>query len=158
MRPLSQFSIETEAIHVLSILSDVEDCHTLDRMLPRPKWKLYKSLSISAALEQLRRRARISLVICEADLGPGAWRFVLDEIQQLPNTPLMILVSRLADERLWAEALNLGAYDVLAKPFDAAEVNRALNSAWRWQHRRPLAGVKVTSRRTSSLQLAVKTL
>lgn len=39
------------------------------------------------------------------------------------------------DARLWAEALNLGGYDVLAKPFDASEVNRAVDSAlrnWVW--------------------------
>ena len=35
---------------------------------------------------------------------------------------------------LWAEALNLGAYDVLAKPFDAAEVTARVSLAvlyWR---------------------------
>jgi DNA-binding NtrC family response regulator len=36
----------------------------------------------------------------------------------------------LADEHLWAEALNLGAYDVLAKPFDPTEVVRTLSQAW----------------------------
>jgi len=45
-----------------------------------------------------------------------------------------MVASRFADERFWAEALNLGAYDVLAKPFDAEEVNRTLTSAWmRWR-------------------------
>ena len=43
----------------------------------------------------------------------------------------LIVTSRLADEYLWAEALNLGAYDMLAKPFDASEVVRVLGSAWR---------------------------
>jgi DNA-binding NtrC family response regulator len=37
---------------------------------------------------------------------------------------MLIVTSRLADDRLWAEALNLGAYDVIAKPFDASEVVR----------------------------------
>jgi FixJ family two-component response regulator len=41
------------------------------------------------------------------------------------------VTSRLADEYLWAEALNLGAYDVLAKPFDTSEVMRVVASAWR---------------------------
>jgi len=36
------------------------------------------------------------------------------------------VTSRLADERLWAEALNLGAYDVLAKPFDSTEAMRVV--------------------------------
>ena len=48
--------------------------------------------------------------------------------------PLQIVTSRLANDRLWAEALNLGAYDVLARPFDAAEVLRSVGMAWRrWQ-------------------------
>ena len=38
--------------------------------------------------------------------------------------------SRLADDRLWAEALNLGAWDVLAKPFEKSEVLRAVSTAW----------------------------
>ena len=46
------------------------------------------------------------------------------------DPPLLIVTSRFADERLWAEALNVGAYDVLAKPFERDEVNRVLTSAW----------------------------
>ena len=42
----------------------------------------------------------------------------------------MIVTSRSADERLWVEALNLGAYDVLAKPFDRDEVLRSVSMAW----------------------------
>jgi hypothetical protein len=32
------------------------------------------------------------------------------------------VISRLADEYLWAEVLNLGGHDVLAKPLRQAEV------------------------------------
>jgi hypothetical protein len=42
----------------------------------------------------------------------------------------MIVTSRLADERLWAEVLNLGGYHLLAKPFDASEVVRVVGTAW----------------------------
>jgi len=35
-----------------------------------------------------------------------------------------------ADEQLWAEALNLGAWDVLAKPFVRSEVIRSVKLAW----------------------------
>ena len=55
----------------------------------------------------------------------------MENILVLPDPPVLIVTSRLADEYLWAEALNLGAYDVLAKPFDASEVIRVLYSAWR---------------------------
>ena len=52
------------------------------------------------------------------------------------SPPSFIVTSRLADERLWVEALNVGAYDVLVKPFDVAELKRVLNSAWcEWRER-----------------------
>jgi DNA-binding response OmpR family regulator len=61
---------------------------------------------------------------------------MLDHAGCLPNPPLLIVTSRLADERLWAEALNLGAYDVLAKPFDKREVIRTVTAAWlHWANR-----------------------
>ena len=43
---------------------------------------------------------------------------------------MLIVTDRLADERLWAEVLNLGGYDLLLKPFDPEEVLRVVNSAW----------------------------
>jgi hypothetical protein len=41
----------------------------------------------------------------------------------------MLVVSRHADERLWAEVLNLGGVDVLVLAFDRDELRRALASA-----------------------------
>ena len=59
---------------------------------------------------------------------------MLEHISLFPDPPLLIVTSGLADARLWAEALNLGTYDVLAKPFDATEVIRivrlACNTGW----------------------------
>jgi FixJ family two-component response regulator len=61
---------------------------------------------------------------------------MLKEGELLPNAPSFIVTSRLADDRLWAEALNLGAYDVLAKPFERLELVRSVSSAWlHWYHK-----------------------
>src|SRR5579859_1246055 len=79
------------------------------------------------------QRGRVPIVVCDGDSG---WRQVLDKFRCLPDAPFLIVTSRLADDRLWSEALNLGAYDVLAKPFDFNEVRRVLNMAWiRWVER-----------------------
>ena len=43
----------------------------------------------------------------------------------------MIVADRLADERLWAEVLSLGAYDLVPKPFETKEILRVLSTAWR---------------------------
>lgn len=74
-------------------------------------------------------RDRIAVIICERDLPDGKWKDLLSQIAPLSDPPCLIVASRLADEFLWAEVLNLGGYDVLAKPFDAEEVVRVVTLA-----------------------------
>jgi len=71
----------------------------------------------------------IAIVLCEALLPDGDWERMLEETRRAPETPSLIVSSHLADERLWAEVLNLGGWDVLATPFEAEEVARVLLSA-----------------------------
>jgi DNA-binding response OmpR family regulator len=130
--------ISTSAATVLSVSPMAEDHNSLSSIFDRSKrvpssdtqWALRPCATVESAIASLRR-ARIPLVVTERDLTPGSWRDILENILLLPDPPVLIVTSRLADEYLWAEALNLGAYDVLAKPFDASEVMRALDSAWR---------------------------
>jgi DNA-binding response OmpR family regulator len=86
--------------------------------------------TLASGLAALRKR-QFEVVVCERDLPPGSWKDVLEEVTILPDPPSLIVTSRLADERLWAEALNLGAFDVLAKPFDRTEAIRVVGAAWR---------------------------
>lgn len=73
------------------------------------------------------------VIVCERRLPDGDWRNVLGLALDLPHSPAVIVTCRQADERLWAEVLNLGGYDVLAKPFEEREVGRSLELAWaRW--------------------------
>jgi response regulator RpfG family c-di-GMP phosphodiesterase len=109
---------------VLTVSPIESDHETLNQILLAPKWILHKALNLPSALRQFRRHQRISVVLCERDLLPGTWKDLLASVQLMPNPPRVIVASRFADERLWAEALNLGVHDVLAKPFDATEVQR----------------------------------
>lgn len=93
------------------------------------------------------------MVVCERDLPQGTWVDMLRHIEALPNAPSLIVASRLADDGLWAEALNLGAWDVLAKPFDHSELIRSVKSAWqRWHDRGSSASAMMP--RTSSATAA----
>lgn len=128
---------------MLAVMPSAEDHGTLDMMLPAPKWSLHKARTLPSAAKQLRGRRLIGVVLCERDLLPGSWKEMLDYIVRMGNPPLLIVASRLADEQLWAEALNLGAYDVLAEPFDATEVTRILSLAWlRWRNQNHNAGIQ----------------
>jgi hypothetical protein len=70
------------------------------------------------------------VVMVQADI----WKLLLREIQGATYPPNLVVTSRTADERLWAEVLNLGGYDVLAQPLDRDEVERVLASAARHIH------------------------
>lgn len=126
-------SNRTETVTVLSV-SPLEPDHTLlQSIISHSRWMLFKAETLASALSVLRRQ-EISVVLCEHDLQPGRWTDLLDHVRDLVYPPALIVTSRLADDRLWAEALNLGAWDVLAKPFDQREVIRGIRTAW--QHRR----------------------
>ena len=115
-------------------LEGILQCSQCD-LRPTCKWRLNACPTLASALAALRKDS-VPIVVCESDLRPGTWKEVLEELSALPDPPLLIVTSRVADERLWAEALNLGAYDVLAQPFDGSEVARIVSMAWlRWKSR-----------------------
>lgn len=148
---------ESSKVTVLSVGPVEEDHAALSGMIAGSGWPLCAGLSwtlktspsLPMALAALRTE-EIVIVVCDRDLGTETWKDLWQEAAALPNPPLLIVTSRLADEFLWAEALNLGAYDVLAKPFDPTEVARTLSQAWlhrtyrQYIRKRPLSAVGST--------------
>ena len=127
-------SSNTGTLTVLSISHLDEDHLSLQAIINHhTKWKLFTASGFTSALTLLQEN-KIAVLLCERDLLPGTYIDVLEHINTLPNAPSLIVASRLADDRLWAEALNLGAWDVLAKPFDRTEVIRSVKSGWQHWH------------------------
>lgn len=132
-----------QTIAVLSVSSAEEDHFHLQDIFSSPGRTLYPDVAFTmtakstiAAAKGALQRGRISIVMCEHDLSQGSWKELLDFVERLPAPPPVIVTSRVADERMWAEVLNLGGYDVLATPFNSEEVIRTVTSAWSlWQHR-----------------------
>jgi len=113
-----------------------DDHHTLRRICRHWKWRAYQAHTCREALSLVRQR-RIPVVICERNLPDGDWTSVLGGLKELPHRPQLIVSSRLADHRLWADVLDLGGYDLLISPFDAGEVSRVVFMAWHsMQHER----------------------
>ena len=79
------------------------------------------------AIERLGASA-VSVMVCESVLEDGTWKDILEHNQSGSYAPPLIVTSRLADEYLWAEVLNLGGYDVLPKPFNDREVRHVLQT------------------------------
>jgi DNA-binding response OmpR family regulator len=141
--------IETSASFVGTVLSisPIEDDHdSLEQIFGEFRWTLHRAITLPSATAFLASN-QASVVICERDLGPGTWKDILAGAFTLPQPPCVIVTSRLEDEYLWAEALNVGAYDVLVKPFEATEVIRIVSLASRSWHDHNASGRVLTTRR-----------
>lgn len=130
---------------VLSVSPIEEDHRSLRAIIGHSNWNYFKADSLPPALAFLQQH-EISVILCERDLGLRTWVDILANIKHLTHPPSLIVTSRLADERLWAEALNLGVWDVLAKPFARSEVLRSVAQAgvhWHNQIQMPAMSLKV---------------
>jgi DNA-binding response OmpR family regulator len=121
---------------VLSVSPLDEDHSSLRDIIGDGTGGPLKARDLVGALALLQQHD-IAVVLCERELLPGTYIDLLEHIIAKPNPPSLIVASRLADESLWAEALNLGAWDVLAKPFDPSEVLRSVKSGWQHRHGDP---------------------
>jgi DNA-binding response OmpR family regulator len=117
---------------ILSVTAAPGDHTTLRNILN--DWRIVRCRTVKEAIARLRRQ-HIPVVICESDLPDGTWRDVLDSISTLTHRPVLIVTSRLADDYLWAEVLNSGGYNVLAKPFRESEVKHVVASLRMQAHR-----------------------
>ena len=136
-KPPGTATVSTAGMAVLAVSASDKDQACLKDILGHVEatdygengWELYTCRTLPSALGMLQEN-HIPVVVFDGDSATCSWRRMLDRTLAMPSPPALIVTSRLADEHLWAEALNLGAYDVLAKPFDSSEVTRVLRLAW----------------------------
>jgi len=115
---------------ILAVLPAGEDSTSLRTILAQSNWKVRLARTFRDARRALRTLPGV--VISERELPDGQrWQDLLLELQKMPCPPPLIVADRLADDRLWGEVLNLGAHDLLVKPFDAKEVVHVISAAFR---------------------------
>jgi two-component system, OmpR family, response regulator len=69
------------------------------------------------------------LVVTDTSLPDGGWSAVLKATCARPSYPPLIMVSRLADIRLYLDVMEGGAYDFVVPPLASAEVAYVVNGA-----------------------------
>lgn len=118
-----------------------DDAREISQMLQR----LPMAIDYAGTLQQARAQLRkddYDVILTEAALPDGSWLDALHLARECPQDLQVIVTDPHADARLWAEALNLGAYDLIAQPFYEPEVRRILYNAC---SRRPGEGVPVAA-------------
>ena len=127
--------------NLMAVLAGPEDRTALLRIIGQCEWELQWVATCVEAIEVFHR-TNPSIVICDSELADGDWRQLWDLLDGEPKSPMFIVTSRLADDALWSEVLNVGCYDLLLKPFRAEEVIRVVHAAaMQWQ----CSGNQVTS-------------
>src|SRR5260370_1445263 len=102
---------------ILFITGSVEDARRLSLMLH----DLPLEVSQVATLQQARAKLQqeeYDVILTEARLPDGGWLNVLHLAREAPHAVEVIVTDPQADARLWSQVLNLGAYDLLAQPFN----------------------------------------
>ena len=111
---------------VLFVSPHAQDARDLAQMLEEVPVSVVHAISLKQAAAELES-GRFRVVMTEANLEDGSW---LDVLYLARTTGAELVVTDAwADTRFWAEAINLGAYDLLAQPFHKTEVRRVISSA-----------------------------
>ncbi len=127
-------------IRVLAILPRLEDRLALADVFRRSKWHLDATETLHGSRTILAEGLH-GVVVCDSRLPDGDWKNLLDEFASKHVITPLIVAARHADDRLWAEVLNLGGYDILQTPFQRKEVVRSVSLAWRRGQARRLSVV-----------------
>jgi DNA-binding response OmpR family regulator len=121
---------------ILLVSTDPEDYASLTRILEGGHWTVSIASSCTEACSTVREN-NTAVVVCQSNLPDGTWRDMLCQCLNFEVPPRVIVLSRLVDHSFWAEVLNLGGYDLLAKPLDAKEVLRVVSMASRYRRHTP---------------------
>jgi len=113
---------------ILFVSGRQDDARRLSQMLDALPLTMDHVDTLDQARAKLQQSA-YSVVLTEAALPDGNWLDMLHEARLLPHDLEVIVTDPHADARFWAEALNMGAYDLLSQPFYAPEVRRILFNA-----------------------------
>jgi len=123
MHTPDRVNVSSASGHILSVSPFREDHETLRLFVEPLKVLITEAHSRRDAL-WIMVSQRFDLILCEAHLN---WKDILSYLAEVLDPPRLVITTCM-DERLWAEALNLGGWDVLVKPFDRAEVRRVVKS------------------------------
>jgi hypothetical protein len=117
------------AIRAIFVGRDDADYRHLDCIFKMMNWQLARVPNLQHALERAAAGQTTHFLYEHVPGDNRGWIEALDGVSSLPSMPSFILTSRLGDERLWADVLSRGGYDLLIQPYDSMEVTRVVGAA-----------------------------
>jgi len=103
--------------------------YPLLRVLQENGLEVFAVGSLQEAQQTLGGPTSYDLVFVDTELPDGSWEDLLQFLLRSPKACEMIVCSYCGDERLWAEVIQRGAFDLLPAPYERQEVLRIIQSA-----------------------------
>lgn len=113
---------------VLFISPSAEDANVLSGMLGPLEVPLKHARNLRSARTAMDTE-KYGVILTEARLADGNWEDVINLVEKQNPLCAVVVTHAFADARFWADAIETGAYDVLAQPFCSSEVQRILSNA-----------------------------
>ncbi|HEX5659890.1 MAG TPA: sigma-54 dependent transcriptional regulator [Polyangiales bacterium] len=101
----------------------------LEVLLRRAGYEVQATSTCRAALEALRGEARYDLVVSDLALPDGSGMQVLEAAKQRDDALQVIMITAFASTEQAVEAMRLGAYDYVQKPFVNTELLAQIEKA-----------------------------
>jgi DNA-binding NtrC family response regulator len=116
---------------VLLIAQHTLETAPLQKILSEYQCELYVVRTPQQGLRFLEAHPLGVIIYDISEPSAERWQDLLRQLSEIYPTPRLIVASRIGDETMWAEVLNLGGFDLLLKPYDPDEVRRVSTHAWR---------------------------
>jgi DNA-binding NtrC family response regulator len=119
----------TDRITALLVHQNSETLAILRGALERQGMRILQAESRAAAKRMLSGLNPAPLVFTDTHLPDGTWADILAVAENAKRPVNVIVVARLVDTRFYVEAIETGAFDFIAPPFNATDLAYVVRSA-----------------------------
>lgn len=118
-----------EALSALLVFTEADQVATLETALMTQSIHTRRATTCTEALIVLHGPHPPHLVFTDSRLADGDWADVLRSAARIPAAVNVIVVPRVLDTRLYLEALQEGAFDLITPPFVASDLAHVVRIA-----------------------------
>ncbi len=119
----------TDQITALLVHQNSETLTILKAALERQGMRILQATSRAAAKRMLGGLDPAPLVFTDTNLPDGNWADILAIAEKAKRPVNVIVVARLVDTRFYVEAIETGAFDFIAPPFNSTDLAYVVRSA-----------------------------
>ncbi len=114
--------------HILVVDDDLNVLEFLDEMLAKEGYKVSCADDGAKAVAMLKKRP-YHLLLCDIRMGRLSGLEVLKRAKEIQPNIVVIMISAFATTETAVEAIRLGAYDYIPKPFKVGELSQTIRRA-----------------------------